>query len=160
MRLIHTLKPIYNKDSKILLLGSFPSRISRENNFYYANPSNRFWMIMEYLFNTRLENINDKKEFLESNNIALYDVVYSCEIHYSSDSSIKNIVPSDINTIINNSNIKYIFVLNKKALELYNKFLLEKTKIEAIYLPSTSSANASFSLNKLIDEYKIIIDYL
>ncbi len=160
MKEFHTLKPIYNNKSKILILGSFPSVMSRENNFYYANPTNRFWKIFENLFNTKLSSKEDKISFLLNNNIALYDVIASCSIHKSSDSSITNIVPNDISIIINNSNVKYIFVNGKKALELYNKYLLKELKIEGIYLPSTSSANATYSLEKLIKEYSIILDYL
>lgn len=160
MRQIHPLQPIYNKNSKILILGSFPSEISRENNFYYANKNNRFWCIIEKLFESKLITNEDKINILLTNHIALWDVINSCEIHKSSDSSIKDIIPNDINKIIKNSNIKYIFVNGKKALELYNKYLLPVTKIEAIYLPSTSSANASYSLDELIYYYQIILEYL
>ena len=160
MRQNHLLKPIYNEKSIILILGSFPSEISRKNNFYYANPSNRFWTVLEKLFNVELNTNEEKIYFLLNNKIALWDVISSCEIYKSSDSSIKNIIPNDVNYLINNSQIKYIFVNGKKAFDLYHKYLLPKTKIEAIYLPSTSSANAVYTLNKLIQEYKIILEYL
>lgn len=160
MRQIHPLQPIYNKNSKILILGSFPSEKSRENNFYYANKNNRFWRVIEKLFESKLISNEDKINILLTNHIALWDVINSCEIHKSSDSSIKDIIPNDINSIINNSDIKYIFVNGKKALELYNKYLLAVTKLSAIYLPSTSSANASYSLDKLVYFYKIILEYL
>ena len=156
MRQIHPLKPIYDKNSKILILGSFPSEISRKNNFYYANPNNRFWHILEILFKTKLNSKDDKINLLLNNHIALWDVIASCEIYKSSDSSIKNIIPNDINKILNNSNIKYIFVNGKKALELYNKYLLNTSNINAIYLPSTSCAIATYTLDKLVNEYKII----
>lgn len=160
MRQIHPLQPIYNENSKILILGSFPSEKSRKNNFYYANKNNRFWHVIEKLLESELVSNEDKINKLLTNHIALWDVINSCEIHKSSDSSIKDIIPNDINKIIKNSNIKYIFVNGKKALELYNKYLLPVTKIEAIYLPSTSSANATYSLERLIKEYKIILEYL
>ena len=160
MKLIHPLKPIYDKNSKILILGSFPSTISRKSSFYYANKNNRFWLIIENLFNIKLNTIKEKKLFLLKNNIALWDVIYSCEINKSNDSSIKNVIPNNINSIINKSQIKHIFVTGKTALKYYNKYLLNKLKIEAIYLPSSSSANARYSLNKLINEYKIILEYL
>jgi len=160
MRIFHPLKPIYDKDSKILILGSFPSIISREKSFYYANTNNRFWPVLENIFNTKLLNNKEKETFLIKNHIALFDVIKSCEIYNSSDSSIKNIVPNNMNTIIKKSNIKYIFVNGKKALELYNKYIYDKTNIKAIYLPSTSSANAKYSYEKLVKEYQIILEYL
>ena len=160
MRQNHLLKPIYNEKSIILILGSFPSEISRKNNFYYANPSNRFWTVLEKLFNVELNTNEEKTDFLLNNNIALWDVISSCEIYKSSDSSIKSIIPNDVNYLINHSQIKHIFVNGKKAYELYNKYLLNKTKINAICMPSTSSANAVYSLDKLIKEYNIILEYL
>lgn len=160
MKVIHQLKPVYNKNSKILILGSFPSHVSRENNFYYANKNNRFWKIFEELFNVKLNTNNERINFLLNNNIALWDVIYSCEIENSSDSSIKNVIPNDIENIINKSEIKYIFVTGKTALYYYNKFIKNKTNIEAIYLPIPSSANASYSLNKLVEIYKQIKLYL
>jgi len=156
---IHTLKPIYNKNSKILILGSFPSRISILNNFYYSNKNNRFWNVMERLYNIKLNSNEDKINFLLNNNIALWDVIYSCDINNSSDSSIKNVVPNDIKSIIEKSNIKYILVTGKTALKYYNKYLLDKIGIDAVYLPSTSSANAKYAVDDLINEYKIIKKY-
>ena len=157
MTINHPLKPIYNKNSKILILGSFPSIISRKNSFYYANKNNRFWKIIENIFNIKLISNEDKKSFLLNNHIALWDIIKSCEINSSSDISIKNVIPNDINKIIDETNIKYIFVTGKIALKYFNKFF---TNITPIYLPSPSSANATYTLDKLINEYKIIIDYL
>lgn len=160
MKVYHTLKPIYNKNSKILILGSMPSVTSRNKNFYYANKNNRFWNIMENLFLTKLNSSDEKIEFLLKNKIALWDVIKSCNIIGSSDCSIKNVEINDINYLLNHSNIKYIFVTGKKALNIYNKYLLNITKKEAFYLPSPSSANASYSLKDLTEKYKIILDYL
>ena len=160
MKVYHTLKPIYNKNSKILILGSMPSVISRNKNFYYANRNNRFWNIMENLFLTKFNSNLEKREFLLNNKIALWDVIKCCEIKGSSDNSIKNVNINDINYLIKKSNIKYIFVTGKKALNLYNKYLLNITKKEAFYLPSPSSANASYNLKDLTEKYKIILDYL
>lgn len=160
MKLYHPLKPIYNYKSKILILGSFPSSSSRKNNFYYAHKSNRFWKIIETLFDVNLESNNIKKKFLLENKIAIWDVIYSCEIKNSNDSSIKNVMPNDIEFIIKHSQIKYIFTTGKTAFNYYNKLLKDKISIEAIYLPSPSSANASFSLNKLVEIYKKIKLYL
>lgn len=160
MKQFHKLKPIYNKNSKILILGSFPSVISRENNFYYANITNRFWKVLEKLFNVTLITNEDKINFLHTNYIALWDVIHSCDIHKSSDSSIKNVKPNDVVKLIKNTNIKYIFVNGRTAYNLYNKYLLKETNIEAFYLPSTSSANAAYSLDKLVCEYQKILKYL
>ena len=148
----HTLKPIYDKNSKILILGSMPSIKSKELNFYYMHPQNRFWKILSILFNCNLNNIEVKTKFLINNNIALFDVLKSCKISNSSDATITD--------ILHNSNIKTIFTTGKKAFELYNRYLFPQTNIKAIYLPSPSPANCAFSLDKLVDEYKIIKEYL
>lgn len=153
------LKPIYNKNSKILILGSMPSIISRNNKFYYANKNNRFWKIINNLFNTSLINTKEKIEFLITNNIAIYDIIEECEIKNSSDSSIKNIKLTDIEKIIKNSNIKCVFCLGKLTYKLYNKNF-KYLNINYYYLPSPSSANASYSLEKLIKKYKIIKEKL
>lgn len=136
-----------------------PSITSRENNFYYSHKTNRFWKIFSILYNTKLNTTEEKIEFLLKNNIALYDMIKSCDIEGSSDSSIKNIKINDLNPIINNSKIKYIFCEGKLSYNLYKKHY-SNFNIEYYYLPSTSSANASYSLEKLIDIYKIIKDKL
>jgi len=156
-KVINPLKPIYNEFSKILILGSMPSITSRELNFYYSHPQNRFWKIIENIFN---EKIADKKEFLLRNNIAMWDPIKSCDIKASSDVSIKSIIVNDINSIVKKSNIKHIFCAGSKSYEIYNKYLYHRVKIKAIKLPSTSSANAKYSLDDLIKEYKIIKEVL
>lgn len=160
MKVYHNFKPIYNKYSKILILGSIPSVISRNQGFYYANKNNRFWSILESLFKVNLNSNEEKEKFLLNNNIALWDVIKTCDITGSSDSSIKNVKVNDISKIIKDSEIETIFVTGKTALNNYNKYLKDKLKKDAIYLPSPSSANASFSLEKLIQEYKIILYHL
>lgn len=160
MKVKHEFKPIYDKKSKILILGTMPSIKSRANKFYYSNPTNRFFKIMESLFNTKLLSNDDKKAFLLKNKIALWDVCKECDILASSDSSIKNIIPNDINIILKSSPIKAIFTTGKTAYKLYQKYIFPTTKIEAISLPSSSSANASYSLDKLIKEYQIILKFL
>lgn len=160
MKVKHEFKPIYDNKSKILILGTMPSIKSRANKFYYSNPTNRFFKIMETLFNTKLLNSDDKKAFLLKNKIALWDVCKECDILASSDSSIKNIIPNDISIILNSAPIKAIFTTGKTAYKLYQKYIFPNTKIEAISLPSSSSANASYSLNKLINEYQIILKFL
>lgn len=157
----HELKPIYNKDSKILILGSIPSVKSRELKFYYANPQNRFWKVLSCVLNEEIkDDIDSKKAILCKYNIALWDVLAKCRINLSSDSSIKDVEVNDINLLITNSNITTIFTTGKKAYDLYMKYCYPKTNIEAYYLPSTSSANANMSLDKLIEEYKIILTFI
>lgn len=160
MKVMHEFKPIYDNKSKILILGTMPSIKSRANKFYYSNPTNRFFKIMESLFNTKLLSNDDKKAFLLKNKIALWDVCKECDILASSDSSIKNIIPNDISIILKSSPIKAIFTTGKTAYKLYQKYIFPTTKIEAISLPSSSSANASYSLDKLINEYQIILKFL
>lgn len=151
----HTIKPFYNKDSKVLILGSFPSVKSREEGFYYAHPQNRFWRVLSSVFE---EEIVDKEEFLKKHKIALFDVCASCEIKGSSDASIKEVVPNDIEGILKESGIKQIILNGKTASKLYQKYMKD-IKVPSITLPSTSPANASFSLEKLIEEYKILKEF-
>lgn len=159
MKVKHTLKPIYNKFSKILILGSIPSTISRETNFYYAHKTNRFWPILSILFNTELKTNTDKENFLLNNNIAIFDMIKECDINGSSDSSVKNIKVNNLIPIIKKSNIKYIFCTGKLSYNLYQKYYKD-LNLECFYLPSPSSANATYSLEKLLNEYKIIKEKL
>ena len=161
MRQNHTIGNLYNENSRILILGSFPSVKSREQGFFYGHPQNRFWKVLSTVLNQPLPtSIDEKKEFILNNKIALWDVIASCEIKGSSDSSIKNVVPNNINEILNNSKVKTIFTNGKLAHNLYNKYIFEKTNIAAISLPSTSPANAAFSLDRLCDEWRIISKHL
>lgn len=157
----HNFKPVYDNNSKILILGTIPSVKSREEGFYYGHPRNRFWQIMADIFETNIPNtIKEKELFLLKNNIALWDVLKSCDIEGSSDNSIKNPIPNDVNNIIKKTNIKKIYTTGKKATELYNKYLYKKIKIECIYLPSTSPANQTISYDELKKEYNKILEYL
>lgn len=161
MLINHPLEPIYDKDSKVLILGTMPSVKSRESKFYYANPKNRFWSILEKVYEEKIGESNiDKIEFLLKHNMALFDVIKSCEIDASKDSSIKNIVPNDFDKILKTSKIKTIFTTGKKAYELYQKYCFPKTKIQAIQLPSTSPANCPKNIeNILYESYKQIKSY-
>lgn len=149
----HNISPVYDKNSKILILGSFPSVISRKNEFFYDNSANRFWRVLATLYNTELFTYKDKKEFLLKNNIALWDVVYSCIVNKSSDSSIKNVMPCNINAILDNAKIKKIFLNGKTAEKYFIKFFPDK---KYVLLPSTSSANAKFSLEDLVEKWGVI----
>ncbi|MDY4641762.1 MAG: DNA-deoxyinosine glycosylase [Erysipelotrichaceae bacterium] len=149
----HTFGPVYDSDSRILILGSFPSVKSREINFYYGHRNNRFWKILGMLFN---EEIEDKMSFLLKHHIALFDVIESCDIIGSSDASIQNVKPNDLSIILNNSKIKTIYLNGSKAYELYNRFCKDKYSIKTVRLPSTSPANAAYSIDDLFNEWKII----
>ncbi len=158
MKAIHNLKPIYNQKSEVLILGSMPSVVSREKQFYYAHPQNRFWTIMENIFNVKLDTTPKKEQFLLDNHLALWDVIKSCTITGSSDASIKNVEVNNLEEILNNSSIKAIFCTGTKAYNLYQKYF--HFTIPVYLLPSPSSANASYSLEKLIASYQIITKYL
>lgn len=158
MEIIHPLKPIYDHNSKVLILGSMPSVKSREEMFYYAHPANRFWQVMEKLFNLKLTSKEEKEQFLLKHNIALWDVFRKVNIKGSSDASIKNYQINDLNIILNYANIKAIFCTGKTAFNALQKNF--KTNIPIIYLSSPSSANATKSLDELVYEYQKILNYL
>lgn len=147
-----------NKDSKILILGSLPSVASRDKGFFYAHPQNRFFKILAYVFNEEEpKSIENRKEFLLKHNIALYDVIFSCDIYGSSDATIENVEPINLKELLKEyPKIKKIFTTGKKAKELYDKYLLPQVGIEAISLPSSSAANASMNLEQLVEQYKVI----
>jgi len=156
---IHPIKPIYNENSKILILGSFPSVKSREQGFFYGHAKNRFWQVLAKLKNEKIPyTIQEKTEFLIRNNIAVWDVISSCEIRGSADSSIKNVVPNNLEIILENSKVKTIFLNGKTAEKYYNKYLKNNYLIKVITLPSTSPANAKFSLDMLVNEWSKILD--
>ena len=154
---IHNIEPLFDKNSKTLILGSFPSVKSREAGFFYAHPQNRFWKVIAGVFGEDVPlTVADKKALILNNGLALYDSVYSCEINGSSDSSMKNVVPSDLTPIIQNSKITKVFVNGRTAEKYYVKYSLNDTGINGVVLPSTSPANAAWSLERLIDEWSII----
>ena len=154
---VHPIKPVYDKDSKILILGSFPSVRSREEGFFYGHKQNRFWKVLALVCNEEVpKTIEEKKAFLIRNHIALWDVIYSCDITGSSDSSIKNAVANDLNIILERADIKNIFVNCRTAEKYYIKYTEKNTSIKAICLPSTSPANAAWDLEKLKKEWSII----
>ncbi len=155
--IIHPISPVYDSNSKVLILGSFPSVKSREVGFFYGHPQNRFWKVTASVFGKDIPiTIEEKRKFLLKSGIAVWDVIASCDIVGSSDSSIKNVVPNDLNFILKKANIKQIFVNGKTAEKYYNKYILPSLGQIAICLPSTSPANAAWSLDKLIDYWKII----
>ncbi len=158
---VHPFDPIYHSHSRILILGTFPSVKSREENFYYGHPQNRFWRVLSCLTGHPLpESIEEKKEFLALEGIAIWDVLKSCEIENSKDSTITNPVANDLSVILNNCHIEAIFTNGKKAGELYRKYCHTPTHIKSHSLPSTSPANGHYSLEKLMWEWSEILKYL
>lgn len=155
----HTFRPVYDKDSKILILGSFPSAKSRENNFYYGHPQNRFWKVLAHILDEKVpETIEEKKLILLKNHIAVWDVIESCTILGSSDTSIKDVVVNDFTEILEKSSIEKIYVNGTKAYELYHKYAEKNTGIKAIKLPSTSPANAAWRVERLCETWKELIE--
>ena len=152
-RIIHPIAPVYDENSKILILGSFPSVKSREYGFFYGHPQNRFWKVISKICNEKTpESIDDKKALLLRNGIALWDVIASCEITGSADSSIKNAVPNDLSRIFETAEIKAVFTNGKTAHRLYEQY--NKNGIKAVCLPSTSPANAVWTEEKLYKHWK------
>lgn len=148
--IVHPISPIYDENSKILILGSFPSVKSREEGFFYGHPQNRFWRVISRICNAPVPNsIEDKTKLLLDHKIALWDVIHSCEITGSADSTIKNVQPNDLSAILDKADIEKIFVNGKKAESLYKKYIEKEIGIQAVCLPSTSPANASWSEDRL-----------
>lgn len=159
LRQEHTFEPVFDLNSKILIIGSFPSVKSRQNGFYYGHPNNRFWKTLCAIFYCELPQTTlQKKIMLMNNNIALWDAIKSCEITGSSDSSIKNIVPNDLNIILSQCEISNIYANGNTAGKLYNKHIKPLTNRDIKILPSTSPANAMYSLERLIECWKCILN--
>lgn len=157
----HPFSPLYDKNSKILILGSFPSVKSREQLFFYGHAQNRFWRVVSAVTCADIpETVNEKKELLLAHKIALWDVIASCDIVGSSDSSIKNVVPNNISEILENADIQQIFVNGRTAEKYYKKYIRDSVGREAVCLPSTSPANAAKSLEQLITEWSVIKDFI
>lgn len=151
----HTIPPVFNGESRILILGSFPSVKSRESAFFYGHPQNRFWRVLSSVFDADVPQTNEeKRSFLISHGVAVWDVIASCEIEGSSDSSIRSVKANDISKILAVADIKCIFVNGKAAEKHYNKYIKATVGIAAVCLPSTSAANASWSEEKLCAEWK------
>lgn len=154
--MIHPFEPFFDRQSRILILGSFPSVASRAQGFYYGHPQNRFWRVTAAVFGSAVPvTIEEKKIFLRNNHIALWDVVCECEIVNSEDSTIKAVIPSDLSRITDRCDIKRIFVNGKKALSIYER-MLESKYGKTTYLPSTSPANAAWSIERLIEVWSVI----
>lgn len=159
--LTHTFGPLYDKDSKILILGSFPSVKSREAGFFYGHPQNRFWKVIAALTGSAVpQTIDEKKALLFAKHIALWDTIYQCDIIGSSDSSIRNVTPTDLHRILDTADIRRIFCNGAASARLFQKYQQETLGRTAIRLPSTSPANAAFSLERLIREWQPVREAL
>ncbi len=157
----HPIDPVWDENSKILVLGSFPSVKSRETSFFYGHPQNRFWRVTSAVAGSPLPvTVEEKKEFLLSHGIAVWDVIASCDIVGSSDASITNVTPNDLSPILTAANIKAIFTNGKTAHNLYQKYIKEKTGRDDVCLPSTSPANAAWTLERLISAWSEIKEFL
>ena len=157
----HDFEPIFNKESRVLMLGTMPSPKSREVGFYYGHPRNRFWKVVSDVCSEELpESKEDKRNFALRNKIAVWDVLAGCEIKGAEDASIRNPVANDMNLILENADIRAIFATGQKAAQLYKKYCQKKTGMEIITLPSTSPANCTVSYEKLYEAYEVILKYI
>lgn len=153
----HPIDPVYNEHSRILILGSFPSVKSREEGFFYGHPQNRFWKVLAAVFESAVpRTVEEKRDFLLNHGIALWDVIASCEVTGSADSSIRNVVPNDLNRILNHAPVVKIFINGRTAEKYYKKYQGDSFSREVVCLPSTSAANASWSLDKLTEVWLCI----
>ena len=156
---LHNIPPVFDAQSRLLILGSFPSVKSREAAFFYGHPQNRFWKVTAAVFDCPVpQSVPEKKAFLLRQHIALWDVIASCEIEGSADSSIRNVVPNDLSVILQTADIRRIFVNGKTAEKYYNKYMLSAVGIKAVCLPSTSPANAAKHMDALIRDWDILKD--
>ena len=155
--IVHPIAPVYDENSRILILGSFPSVKSREAMFFYGHPQNRYWKVLSSIFEEPFpETVDERKAFLLRNHVAAWDVIGSCDIVGSSDSSIKNVTANDLIPILEAAPIRQIFVNGKTAEKMYRKYTEPVTGRKAVCLPSTSPANAAWSLERLIEAWRII----
>ncbi len=153
----HPFLPLYDETSEILILGSFPSVKSREQQFFYGHKQNRFWKVMAFILSCPVpETIEEKKAMLLRHHIAIWDVIGSCNITGSSDASIQDVVPNDLSPIFEQAQIRAIYANGSKACELYQKYIYPQNGRRIVKLPSTSPANAAFSFEKLVEEWKVI----
>lgn len=155
LQLTHPFEPLYDENSTILILGSFPSVKSREQQFFYGHPQNRFWKVTATVFGAEVpKTIEEKRAFILRHHIALWDVIYSCRIVGSSDASIRDAVPTDLRRITEHSQVKRVFVNGKTAYDLYMKYQAKQIPLPAEVLPSTSPANAAWSLECLTEAWR------
>ena len=156
--IVHPIPPLYREDSRILILGSFPSVKSREMMFFYGHPQNRFWKVVSALYGDPFpETVPQRRDFLIRHRIAAWDVIHSCEITGSSDASIRDVSVNDLRPILETAPIETIFVNGKTAEELYKRYTEPVINRPSVCLPSTSPANAAWSLDRLIEAWRLIL---
>ena len=161
MQVVHTFAPVFDENSRVLLLGTMPSPRSRENGFYYSHPQNRFWPVMAALFHEPLPHTPEEKEALvRRHGIALWDVLHSCEIRGAEDASIRQACPNDLAWLLAQCPIRAIFATGQKAAALYRRYCEPETGRPILTLPSTSPANCRVSRDELIDAYRMVLPYL
>ncbi|MCQ2420394.1 MAG: DNA-deoxyinosine glycosylase [Clostridia bacterium] len=157
----HPIPPLYDAESRILILGSFPSRASRQAAFFYGHPQNRFWKTVSALLGCDCPmTVEEKAAMLRAHHIALWDTIASCDIELSSDASIQNAAANDLSPILQTADIRAIFCNGAASYNLYCKYLQPVTGIEAVKLPSTSPANAAWSVERLMQSWRVILNYL
>lgn len=157
----HEFAPVWNRDSRVLVLGTFPSVKSREQGFYYGHPRNRFWKVTAALLKCRVpETVEEKKKMLLEGHIAVWDVIESCEIEGSSDSSIRNVKANDIGGLLEKSAVEAVFANGDKAYQLYCRYCREQAGMDIMKLPSTSPANAAWQLEDLTRAWRVMEKYL
>ena len=157
----HDFPPLYDAESRVLILGSIPSPKSREQHFYYGHPQNRFWRVMAAVLSESVpETIGEKRAMLLRHHIALWDSLAECDIYGASDTSIKNPVPNDIAALLKKTRIRSVFCTGATAHRYYEKYCYPETGMHAVKLPSTSPANCAVHLDKLIEAYRVIAEDL
>ncbi len=160
-KIAHPFGPVFNEHSRVLILGTMPSPKSREQGFYYGHPQNRFWPVLAAVFGeTEPKGAEERRAFALEHGIALWDVLSECEIDGAADSSIKNPEPNDVDSLLKSAPIEAVFTTGAAAFNLYRKFIEPETGFKAERLPSTSPANARWSLEALTEEYRVLLKYL
>ena len=158
---VHPIPPLYDGGSRILILGSFPSVKSREGQFFYHHPQNRFWKVLAAVLDvTPPETVAEKAAMVHDAHIALWDVIGQCAIEGSADSSIRDVVPNDLSPILRAADIRAVFCNGGTAFRYYQRYSQARTGLAAVQLPSTSPANAGWSLERLTEAWRVILPYL
>lgn len=159
-RVNHQFPPVFDRNSRVLILGTMPSPRSREQGFYYGHPRNRFWPVLaEVLGEACPETVEEKKAMVLRHGIALWDVLASCEIRGADDASIRNPVANNMSEVMDHAHIRAVFATGTKAASLYRRFCREKTGMDIILLPSTSPANCRITQAELAEAYRRILPY-
>lgn len=159
--IIHSIEPVFDTESRVLILGTMPSPKSREVQFYYGHPQNRFWRVLAAVLGEEVpQSVPEKKAMLLRHRIALWDVLAECEITGASDSSIRNPVANDLSVILGHAPVQAVFTTGATAWKLYTRLQKPHTEIEAVRLPSTSPANCAVKMEALTEAYKAILPWL